>query len=71
MITVMSIASSEISGSLTVRQVIPFSADIYLLASSASTRTENVEEIKNLFRSGLASPKDVDPFGGTILRVRH
>ena len=69
MITIMSTASGEINVSLTVKRVVPFSADIYLLASSA--RLDAAEDIKALFRSGLASPKDIDPYGETMLRVSH
>ena len=67
MITIMSIASGEISVSLTVKRVVPPSSDIVLLASSA--RQDSVERIKALFNSGSASPKDVEINGGTILRV--
>ena len=69
MVTIMSVTSGKISASLTVNRVVPFSADAYLIASSASARTENVEDMKALFSSGLASPRDVDQFGGSILRV--
>ena len=71
MITIMSIAVGEISVSLAVKRVVSFSADIFALVASAPTRVESVEDMKSLFRSGLASPKDVDPIGGTILRVSH
>ena len=68
-ITIMSITSGEISLSLAVKRVVPFSADIYRLAVSPGV--DSVENIKALFRSGVASPHDLDQNGGTILKVSH
>ena len=68
-VTIMSVTQGEISASLTVKRFVPFSAEIVLLANSA--RANSVEGIKALFRSGLASPNDLDKYGGTLLRVSH
>ena len=66
--TVMSLSNGEINASLTVRRIVPNGADLLRL-----TALDDAEGVKELLQSGLASPKDVDMYGYTVLNVceRH
>ena len=55
----------EIKVSLTVRRTVPADADIFRLA-----QLDDIESLKALLKSGLASPNDIDMFGITVLCVR-
>ena len=60
----MSISLNEINISLTVRSIVPNEAEIFHLVSS-----NDVEGIKPLFSTGLASPNDSYDDGQTVLSV--
>ena len=63
-ITVMSASIGVIKAALVVRRIVPGGAEIFRL-----TKLNDVESIKNLLRSGLASPNDSNPNGQTVLAV--
>ena len=58
------IEGGTINAALTVRRIVPRGADIFRLVQIG-----DVDGIKELFRSGLASPNDSEPTGFTLLRV--
>ena len=55
-----------INAALTVRRVVPMGAEIFRLIE-----TGDIDGVKELFRSGLASPNDSEATGSTVLRVRE
>lgn len=63
-ITLASGSLDKISVSLTVRRIIPPSAEIIRLA-----RTDDVDGLKRLFSKGFASPNDSMNDGGSALLV--
>ena len=62
--TIMCASAGEISVALSVRRIIPQGAELFRL-----TEMGDVESIKELFRSGLASPNDSTIGGVTALNV--
>ena len=63
-ITLASGSLDKISVSLTVRRIIPPSAEIFRLA-----RSDDVDGLKRLFSKGLASPNDSISNGQSALNV--
>ena len=63
-VTAIKVAVGKIRATLTTRRILPTGAKIFSLV-----HLDDVESIKELLKSGQASPNDAAIDGGTILRV--